>query len=986
MLRSGVVSLNRSRVVSMAVFSSYSLYDELGRVVEAGEKTENPSNVLQFKGVFGTLVSGYYNPITVNDSLLNIWVRGGGARKEVTKSYYDQTAFNNVPNFNPNILTQRKRIVHVAYYEMLDTNHLEAYDHATHYDYDIHGNVKTLIQDNQKMEENFPSLAFQRYKQVDYTYDLISGNVHRVAVQTGQQDQWHHAYQYDADNRITNAYTNKETPILSTGLPIALENELLQNSDWQRDARYHYYNHGPLSRTELGKDMLQGMDYTYTLQGWMKGINATSLDSLNDPGLDAASGLTNNPNSWFAKDVMSFGLHYYNGDYTPISSTLSGSAQANIVGSDVASYGADLYNGNIRAMQTTLTHPGTYQVLPQANAYEYDQLNRLKSSRSFTNLSANNWQAGSVYSNKYFNTFEYDAMGNILTQKRHKQDGTQIEDMTYRYQRDANGFLLSNRLYHVNDAIDSTIDATDIDDQGAGFDPLNININGAYNYVYDEEGRLIKDKAEDIQQIVWRVDGKVKEINRSTGSTMARLKFDYDAMGRRIAKHVYNNQTGLLEKSTYYLLDAQGNTMATYDYAQAPNQTMSFQLKERHIYGSTRLGMYAESVTLVENPSSETTNMVVNQGFKYYEMTNHLGNVLTVIHDIKIPLNNGSGPAVSSYRVGIRNSTDYSPFGVELDGRTVSLDGYRFGYQGSEKDNEFKGDGNSYTTEFRQLDPRLGRWLSVDPKAIEWESPFVSMGNIPLGFNDKLGDSIISHFTGKAANEVMIALMKTRLGRKYVGNYAAKGQKVGGYTFKYDGKYHLKGVDIHLFDQSGIGHQGVTDDGSTDMQKYSINLGPAGVQSNGRYRININLNTNLDVLEGGSELIASNRLGQFETNPAKHIQIWNKYMIFKAQTFLHELLIHTELSAQNFMAGKNGGMQARENDHLTFGRRAYKSVKWTVNSDGSYNVVLLKNDFSTPYLYDGYNISKELHKMYHTGAKDSEIYNSLLWGLEGIEQ
>ena len=370
----------------------------------------------------------------------------------------------------------------------------------------------------------------------------------------------------------------------------------------------------------------------------------------------------------------------------------------------------------------------------------------MKSSRSFTNLSANNWQAGSVYSNRYFNTFEYDAMGNILTQKRHKQDGTQIEDMTYRYQRDANGFLLSNRLYHVNDAIDSTIDATDIDDQGAGFDPLNVNINGAYNYVYDEEGRLIKDKAEDIQQIVWRVDGKVKEINRSTGSTMARLKFDYDAMGRRIAKHVYNNQTGLLEKSTYYLLDAQGNTMATYDYAQAPNQTMSFELKERHIYGSSRLGMYAESVTLVENPSSETNNTVVNQGFKYYEMTNHLGNVLTVIHDIKIPLNNGSGPAVSSHRVGIRTCSDYSPFGVELDGRTVS-GGYRYGYQGSEKDNEFKGNGNSYTTEFRQLDPRLGRWLSVDPVIQPWQSSYCSMDCNPVFYIDPTGTSSGDYYT-----------------------------------------------------------------------------------------------------------------------------------------------------------------------------------------------------------------------------------------------
>jgi RHS repeat-associated protein len=61
----------------------------------------------------------------------------------------------------------------------------------------------------------------------------------------------------------------------------------------------------------------------------------------------------------------------------------------------------------------------------------------------------------------------------------------------------------------------------------------------------------------------------------------------------------------------------------------------------------------------------------------------------------------------------------------------VSNYGYRFGYQGSEKDNEFKGDGNSYTTEFRQLDPRLGRWLSVDPLIIKFPaySPYVFCNN-----------------------------------------------------------------------------------------------------------------------------------------------------------------------------------------------------------------------------------------------------------------
>ncbi len=321
-------------------------------------------------------------------------------------------------------------------------------------------------------------------------------------------------------------------------------------------------------------------------------------------------------------------------------------------------------------------------------------------------------------------------MGNILTQKRHKQNGTQIEDMTYRYQRDANGFLLSNRLYHVNDAIDSTIDQTDIDDQGAGFNPLNVNINGAYNYVYVEVGRLVKDVTEGIHQIVWRVDGKVREINRTSTSTRSRLKFDYDAMGRRIAKHVYNNQTGLLIKSTYYLLDAQGNTMSTYDYAPGPNQTMSYQLKERHIFGSARIGMYAESVVLVENPSTENSNILVNQGFKQYELTNHLGNVLTVIHDIKIPLNNGTGPAVSSNRVGIRTCSDYSPFGVELDGRTVS-GGYRYGFQNQEKDDEVKGEGNSLNFEYRIHESRIGRFFSVDPLQIKfpWNSSYAFSEN-----------------------------------------------------------------------------------------------------------------------------------------------------------------------------------------------------------------------------------------------------------------
>ncbi len=60
-----------------------------------------------------------------------------------------------------------------------------------------------------------------------------------------------------------------------------------------------------------------------------------------------------------------------------------------------------------------------------------------------------------------------------------------------------------------------------------------------------------------------------------------------------------------------------------------------------------------------------------------------------------------------------------------------------------EKDDEVKGEGNSYTTEFRQLDPRVGRWLTVDPEFehFPWQSPFASFDNNPLINNDPNGGS-----------------------------------------------------------------------------------------------------------------------------------------------------------------------------------------------------------------------------------------------------
>lgn len=48
----------------------------------------------------------------------------------------------------------------------------------------------------------------------------------------------------------------------------------------EREAHYSYYKHGPLMRTVLGQLQVQGLDYAYTLQGWLKGINSAMGGTL----------------------------------------------------------------------------------------------------------------------------------------------------------------------------------------------------------------------------------------------------------------------------------------------------------------------------------------------------------------------------------------------------------------------------------------------------------------------------------------------------------------------------------------------------------------------------------------------------------------------------------------------------------------------------------------------------------------------------------
>ncbi|MBK8344333.1 MAG: hypothetical protein IPL12_14075 [Bacteroidetes bacterium] len=117
---------------------------------------------------------------------------------------------------------------------------------------------------------------------------------------------------------------------------------------WKRDVRCFYYCHGPLARTEIGDNLVQGLDYAYTIHGWLKGVNSSALNSNKDMGRDGDSG----PHKFVGTDAMGFILDYYEGDYSPINTGV-----ASFIATPTTSGGynfitPDLFNGNIRAMST----------------------------------------------------------------------------------------------------------------------------------------------------------------------------------------------------------------------------------------------------------------------------------------------------------------------------------------------------------------------------------------------------------------------------------------------------------------------------------------------------------------------------------------------------------------------------------------------------------------------------------------------------------
>lgn len=487
---------------------AYMLYDHLGRITETGQVS------------IPTAGMGYINNTQLYSAseTIRTYVRGRN-RKYVTTTLYDQALLNLATEGLDGQTNLQNRVSSILYTPALTTvqDPTSYFTHASHFSYDVTGNVKTLVQDQPQLD-----YIRQRFKRIDYDYDLLSGKVNQLSYNRGKADQYYHQYDYDADNRITAVRTSND------------------GIQWDRDATYSYYKHGPLAEVQLGDMNVQNLQYAYTIQGWLKAVNSDVLNEAADMGKDGQS------NKLMPKDVFAHALDYYEDDYQAIG---TGNFMRTTAGSPLPK---SLYNGNIARQTTALQGTGNLQ-----RTYSYDQLNRLLSA-SYASVDNTTFSVSAVPNDGFKNTYSYDADGNITSLLRKDGSGTTFDNLQYHYQGTTN-----NKLSYVSDGAANRI---------AG----NLDIapgQTANNYQYDRSGNLVKDVAGHLDEITWNAMGKVDVIrNLDQGEYIA---FYYDGLGQRVRKDVLtddgNNAIDLL--SDYYVRDAQGNILATYKRTAKVNNT-----------------------------------------------------------------------------------------------------------------------------------------------------------------------------------------------------------------------------------------------------------------------------------------------------------------------------------------------------------------------------------------------------------------------------
>ncbi|MEZ2339358.1 RHS repeat domain-containing protein [Mucilaginibacter sp. RCC_168] len=479
---------------------SYTNYDTFGRPIESGEYA---------------VTTATFAGLTANTTLLE--ATGAAANIAGTTKLSPINTYYDIPATNLALAgyTQDAGFLKGSVSFTSNANN------TTWYNYDDHGRVTWMVKQ---------LAGLTGYKTVNYTYN-DQGNVSVVEYQRGTPaERFLHYYTYDADSRLINVQTSTD------------------GTNMAQQAHYYYYLHGPLKRTELG-DQLQGIDYTYTSQGWLKAINTPTGDATKDPQQDGAS---NN----FAKDAFGMQLEYFNGDYSRTGSNIT----------NIPTGTVNYYNGNVTGMSWQSNKPASVVSAdptiqnPTMYSYAYDpKYQYTKSAWGTPNYSNGSFAPATKFAE---NSINYDANGNMLGLQRTNSSGTLSDNFSqYTYQAG------TNKLNTVG----------------------NSAAPAAYaSFTYDEIGRLkSENKAGSAfaYYLKYDVTGKITGIYADAALSQLKIGYAYDENGNRISR---TDNTGPSPAATYYVYGPSGNVLGIYT---------GTTLSEIPVYGNDRLGTYFTSGT-----------------------------------------------------------------------------------------------------------------------------------------------------------------------------------------------------------------------------------------------------------------------------------------------------------------------------------------------------------------------------------------------------
>ncbi|MEN9609285.1 MAG: hypothetical protein RLZZ628_99 [Bacteroidota bacterium] len=653
------------------------------------------------------------------------------------------------------------------------------------------------------------------YLQTDYTYDGF-GRTAQEVVQHHKTGNDTYVYTYDSRDRVSSVVRTHTNGAITTTLAKRFTydhaNRLLavylkRNTDNEMQLNGLTYNEADqLIAKKLGirGTALQELNYTYNDRGWLKGINTVqqgncSCTAVNAAGYDVplsyqGSAKISYSRSAFSTTMLLINIQLENKGY--LNGVLKTTDTKTIQVTGTLAKGRPIPAQEVIAMNgvarwstvASILASGIYTKVQVATSYSqlfFDE-------QSLLTLLKNGICEAAPESQLFGMELHYDDgnadlnapaqyNGNISWMKWRVNTNSTRSSQAYGFQYDnlnrltkaTYGEYLLDKACVVNkNRYDETITYSDTRGNISNIQRNGLLANGSYGAIDNIVMTYLGNRLNTISELSDRTKG----FTGGSGSVTYDNRGNMTADPSRGITVTYN----FLDLPTLISVSGRGNISFVYDASgnlltKTVNANAQAALKTDYVKGIEYVNNVMTSIYHEEGRLLNVNGLWLSE----YGIKDHLGNTRVTFRDI----NNDSKITANE----VTQEAHYYPFGMQMEGiwSPTASPQIPYLYNGIEKIGDLGLNINAAL--FRTLDPALGRWWQIDPKAeaLISSSPYNAMNNNPASISDPNGDiapvviaAIIGAVVNVAANWNNINNFWDGLGYAAIG--AAAGAISGG--------------------------------------------------------------------------------------------------------------------------------------------------------------------------------------------------------------